>query len=129
MPLIDDFNNALRRAGWQVEDFSALRNAGVALDPLGMARYETRNVVLEVQLSSNGELKLFILEKAQDRMIRLVFAPGEGNMCRILYAVVEEQDKLAADNFPLLIHKSRYLADSIFFVDHEGQRFHLEFEP
>lgn len=128
MPLIDDFNDALRSAGWQVEDFSALRSAGAALDPLGMARYETENTVLETQLSANGEIKLFILEKAEDRLIRLVFAPGEGNMRRILDAVVEEQETVAADNFPMLIHKLRYLTDGIFFVDHEGQRFHLEFE-
>jgi hypothetical protein len=126
--LIDDFNGFLARAGWQVDDFSELFRAGVAVDPLGIARYEGERTVLEAQWSSNGELKLFILEKAEDRLIRLIFVPSEGNMSRVLTAITDEQESVDAGNFPTLIHKVRHLSEAIFFVDHNGQRFNLEFE-
>lgn len=123
------FNELLARAGWEVQDFSEMLNAGINVDPEGVARHTATRVVLEAQLSlSSSELKLFILERATDKLIRFVLSVTQDNLSPILLYLIAEQEHIDTTTFPSFLHHARRLTDQIWFVDHEGRRFALEFD-
>ncbi len=121
------FNDELGRAGWDVIDFSEMFAAGISVHPEGIASRKNEKVVLEVHLClSECELRLFILERETDQMIRLVLIFKE-DICGILSCLISEQDHIDKNTFPQFLFHSSQLAERIWFVDHEGTRFQLEF--
>jgi hypothetical protein len=126
-PTLQTFNDALQRAGWQVNDFTEMFQAGISVNPEGIAVLEKDAAVLEAHLSlPDKELRLFILERETDKLIRLVVA-FEDNLGALLSNLIDEQDGLNASTFPRFLHRASKLTERIWFVDHDGRRFPLEF--
>lgn len=124
--MLEVFNIELRRAGWEVTDFSQMFNAGMSVNPEGMASFENERVTLEAHLClPERELRLFILDREPDQLIRLVLEFKQ-DFRSILSCVIDEQDRLDKDTFPKFLQRSSRLAERIWFVDHEGARFLLE---
>ena len=49
-------------------------------------------------------------------------------MVPILSCLVEEQERIDHNTFPSFLHKAHQLTDQIWFVDHNGRKFPLEFD-
>lgn len=125
--MLQSFNEQLQSAGWEITDFSEMLSAGMSVSPEAIARQEKNAVTLEAHLDlAEQEIRLFILERETDQMVRLVLSFGK-NLKEILSCLISEQDRLDAKTFPeFLIRASRFV-ERAWFVDHEGTRLLLEF--
>lgn len=129
MALLQSFNDELERAGWAVEDFGEMLAAGMSVNPEGMALLTGEAATIEAHLSlTEGELRLFVRKRETDQLVRLIVTYGQ-NLHRILHSLISEQDRMDTSTFPQFLLESSRLAEQIWFVDHEGTRFLLDFPP
>ena len=72
------FNEQLKQAGWEITDFAEMLSAGMSVNPEAMARREKVTVTLEAHLESReNEIRLFILDRQTDQLVRLAFSFGK----------------------------------------------------
>ena len=121
------FNEQLKQAGWEITDFAEMFSAGMSVSPEAMARREKESVTLEAHLDlGENEVRLFILDRQTDQLVRLVLAFGN-NLKQILSCLINEQERMDTKTFPDFLMQSSKFVDQAWFVDHEGARFLLEF--
>ncbi|MFC3443810.1 hypothetical protein ACFOKF_21910 [Sphingobium rhizovicinum] len=129
MTLIEIFIALLGDAGWEVQNLRGDLGMNIAIDPAAIARRTEANVTLEAQLSPDDhELKLFILDHADDKLVRLALSVDENSLRLVLERLILEQAHLDHSTFPDFLHYAHGYTDRIWFVDHHGTRFMLEFD-
>jgi hypothetical protein len=114
------FSQCLSHAGWDVETWSAAREAGVRVDLVAEAEYSGPQRFLRLELPVESRCLTFQVSQLDGELVFRLRLHPKGDLGPVLALIIAVQDTLDADNHPGLVKSLIPLCDPLQIDTDQG---------
>lgn len=114
------FLQQLTQAGWNVESWDAVRDAGVRIDLAAEAEYLGAFLAFRLELLAEQPIVLFGVYQLDGELVFRLRFYSQANFPSVLGQIIAVQNTLNSDNYPQLVKSLIPLCDQLQIETDEG---------